>query len=57
MENSQERTLAYNLAKELNHHELDEISGAGDKFCMEPTFFVTGNSSSVDARTDLRVDW
>ncbi|MFA5959968.1 MAG: hypothetical protein WC785_05580 [Tatlockia sp.] len=57
MEKNQERTLAYHLAKEINPNELDKVSGGGGDFCLHPTFEVSGNSSSMDTRLDMTMDW
>ncbi len=58
MEKNQARPLAYNLAKELNHKVLDEVSGGRGRFplCMEPTNFTT-NQSTVDTTLDFNVDY
>ncbi|MBA2653370.1 MAG: hypothetical protein H0U73_14075 [Tatlockia sp.] len=58
MENSQARILAYNLAKELNPKELDEVSGGAGWITTSHTCFVpTGPFSNLDGIVDVSVDW
>ena len=58
METNQARTLAYTLAKELNHKDLGEVSGGagGVHLCMEPSNYET-NKSTMDYSPDYRVDF
>ena len=59
METNQARTLAYNLAKELDHKELDEISGGGNNWvsCQRGSLTPSGQFGSLDATVDYTIDW
>lgn len=58
MEKTNERVLAYTLAKELGNDELSEVSGGSSKMTTRQTVRATGGSGQgVDVFYDVTVDW
>ena len=53
---NQDRVLAYNKAKEINHDQLKEVSG-GHIMCKHGSVGPTGQTGSMDAMVDVGVDW
>lgn len=59
MSNSKkQRVLAYNLAKEISHEQMSEVSG-GMQQSFRTTFQPSGSGSmkQLDASVDVSVDW
>ncbi|MGQ3889825.1 bacteriocin [Legionella sp. CNM-1927-20] len=58
MESSKERTLAYQLAKEIDHKDLEQVSGGnGYKMTSRATCSPTGSTGQWDTVIDISVDW
>ncbi len=58
MESNQERVLAYQLARVIEHDELGEVSG-GSHMCSHMTMRPSGAGGlqDVDGTLDVSVDW
>ncbi|STX29683.1 Uncharacterised protein [Legionella beliardensis] len=60
MDNKKERALAYQLAKEINHEQLKDVSGGGGnglKVTTSTTFRPTGSTGAWDSFVDISMDW
>lgn len=57
MKQEQSRVLAYRLAKEINHAELEDISGGATGFTQKWTAYPTGETRSPDGQMDFTIDW
>lgn len=54
MESNDDRVLAYTLAKEISHKELDKVAGAGMHATHYTTFRLTG--ANYDGTLDFNPD-
>lgn len=58
MEKSNERVMAYRLAKVISQEELESVSGgAGGGITQKSTLRPTGNSSNWDTNIDYVADF
>ncbi len=59
METNQNRVLAYNLAKELDPKELNDVSGGANSWSSTHHYSggPTGQIGSMDGKVDVSVDW
>lgn len=56
MENNNDRVLAYTLAKEVSHDELNEVSGAGFHLTKYTSLRASGGGG-YDGSIDFTMDW
>lgn len=57
MEKEQSRVMAYRLAKEIDHAELEQISGGTSSITHKYTARPTAPDGAIDGQLDASVDW
>ncbi|WP_419419199.1 bacteriocin [Legionella sp. D16C41] len=50
------RVLAFNLATEISHEELQNVTGGATKYTQQLTHYFTNKHGSYDVETDMDFD-